>query len=573
VPLEPVWIATAGGAVLLIAMTLGLRSRRSRTTAPAPPTDELPLPLHIGVSPGEREAAWSATRAAELLAATRAEVSELRDRLIRAEQAAVLFETENDDLRATAAESDREITGLRGGLEQAERQVAALETEVAAADRTAAPDGGVARLIEELEGELELLRDAVANHAMVERDLRHRLAAAESHALAPDDSRGADLASARRRIDELEVQLATLANPESAELEEQVMDLTVRLQMVERERAELSAEHENTRAEAARVRESARQAREDADRRIAAAAAEVARHAAKLTDLERVADESSREAARLVVRDAEVADLEVRLAAVSAARESELRRLNDKIGSMEHLYVEVETRERRIEQLEDEVKALAEARDEAVADLSRTERELVAVQGAHAEAVSGIERLAVLQRELMEARTRIAELEQVDASDVLRAEVDRLQKTLAGERERNARLQRRLSLEGAEGTKSPSYAEWDRRLRQRVDEAVASAVGPLEARIERLRVVIDEKERRIAQLAGPPQPQGPDDLTRIKGIGPKICDILHDLGITTFREIAQFTDQDVERVGAALPVYGRRILDDGWIYQARELAG
>ena len=560
--------------MLLLAITLGLLRRRRRMRAPIPPEAEPPPPppLVTGVTAGEREAAWSATRAADLLVATRDEASQLRAGLDRAEQAAVLFETESDDLRATVAESDRLIDSLRNGLEQAERQIATLETEIAAAARSPVPGGPMTGRIEELEGELERLRDAVASHAAVERDLRHRLAAAESTPAERDTSAGGDLVYAGRRIDELEAQLADTEILDSPELEERIRDLTARLQVAERERAELAAEHEKTRVEAARVKESARHAREEADRRIAAAAAEVARHSAKVADLERTAGDPNRDAARLVVRDAEIADLEARLAALSAARESELRRLNDKIGSMEHLYVEVETRERRIEQLEDEVKALAEARDEAVADLARTERELVAVQGAHAEALAAIERLAALERDLVEARTRIAELEQVDAAGTLRAEVDRLHKTLAGERERNARLQRRLSLESTESARSPSYAEWDHRLRQRVDQAVASAVGPLEARIERLRVVIVEKEQRLAQLAEPTQPAGPDDLTRIKGIGPKIRDILHDLEITTFREIAQFTDQDVERVGAALPVYGRRILDDGWIYQARELA-
>jgi predicted flap endonuclease-1-like 5' DNA nuclease/chromosome segregation ATPase len=574
VPVDTIWIAASGGAMLLLAITLGLLRRRRRMRAPIPPEAEPPPPppLVTGVTAGEREAAWSATRAADLLVATRDEASQLRAGLDRAEQAAVLFETESDDLRATVAESDRLIDSLRNGLEQAERQIATLETEIAAAARSPVPGGPMTGRIEELEGELERLRDAVASHAAVERDLRHRLAAAESTPAERDTSAGGDLVYAGRRIDELEAQLADTEILDSPELEERIRDLTARLQVAERERAELAAEHEKTRAEAARVKESARHAREEADRGIAAAAAEVARHSAKVADLERTAGDPNRDAARLVVRDAEIADLEARLAALSAARESELRRLNDKIGSMEHLYVEVETRERRIEQLEDEVKALAEARDEAVADLARTERELVAVQGAHAEALAAIERLAALERDLVEARTRIAELEQVDAAGTLRAEVDRLHKTLAGERERNARLQRRLSLESTESARSPSYAEWDHRLRQRVDQAVASAVGPLEARIERLRVVIVEKEQRLAQLAEPAQPAGPDDLTRIKGIGPKIRDILHDLEITTFREIAQFTDQDVERVGAALPVYGRRILDDGWIYQARELA-
>jgi predicted flap endonuclease-1-like 5' DNA nuclease len=44
------------------------------------------------------------------------------------------------------------------------------------------------------------------------------------------------------------------------------------------------------------------------------------------------------------------------------------------------------------------------------------------------------------------------------------------------------------------------------------------------------------------------------------------------MGIATFREIAELSDDDIERVGAALPVYGRRIRDDRWVEQAGDLA-
>jgi NADH-quinone oxidoreductase subunit E len=110
-------------------------------------------------------------------------------------------------------------------------------------------------------------------------------------------------------------------------------------------------------------------------------------------------------------------------------------------------------------------------------------------------------------------------------------------------------------------------------LRERLETAVESATAPLLERIARMRVAVEEKELLISRFTSPPEKTGPDDLTLIRGIGPKIRDILHGMGITEFRRIAQFTDQDVELVGGVLPVYGRRILDDRWIEQARELAG
>jgi predicted flap endonuclease-1-like 5' DNA nuclease len=63
--------------------------------------------------------------------------------------------------------------------------------------------------------------------------------------------------------------------------------------------------------------------------------------------------------------------------------------------------------------------------------------------------------------------------------------------------------------------------------------------------------------------------QQPDDLKKIKGIGPALEKQLHEMGITTFRQIASFTDGDVDRVARALGGFANRIRRDDWIEQAR----
>ncbi|MEX1208676.1 MAG: hypothetical protein WD652_06745 [Acidimicrobiia bacterium] len=572
-------IAIAAAAVVLLGgfSILYLRSRRRRHRAgppPMPPGEpRVPPPTQV-VSAGEREAAWSAGAAAALLAQVRADADALRRRLDASEREALLLEAGADDVRDALAGADAEISALRSQLESAGQQVAHLETERAASARATPPV--------RLDAELAEMRNAVATHAAAERVLRHRLEVAESlgsradHLLLENE-----LAAATARITELETAVAAIPLPEAdveaAHLRHQIAELTLRLGVDERSQASLRAELATARSEADRMRLSIEEIREEADRRVAAAAAEVARQTARAAEFERAARETDRGVARLVVRDAQIADLEARLAALSAARDSELRRLNDKIGSMERLYVEVEARERRIVQLEDEVKAVAEARDDAVSALARAERDLIGVQGAHGEALAALEHLEGLQSALTEARTRIVELERHDEAAALRGELERVKGTLATERERSARMQRRISLDAAEQPKKEAatrtYAEWDRLLRERLATAVESATAPLLERIARLRVVVEEKELLISRFTSPPERTGPDDLTLIRGIGPKIRDILHGMGITEFRRIAQFTDQDVELVGAALPVYGRRILDDRWIEQARELAG
>ena len=66
-----------------------------------------------------------------------------------------------------------------------------------------------------------------------------------------------------------------------------------------------------------------------------------------------------------------------------------------------------------------------------------------------------------------------------------------------------------------------------------------------------------------------PASGGGDDLTKIKGIGHVLKGKLNGLGITTFRQIAEFTEADIARVDAELDFPGR-IERERWVDQARE---
>ncbi|HRI28629.1 MAG TPA: hypothetical protein PK239_07425 [Chitinophagales bacterium] len=63
-----------------------------------------------------------------------------------------------------------------------------------------------------------------------------------------------------------------------------------------------------------------------------------------------------------------------------------------------------------------------------------------------------------------------------------------------------------------------------------------------------------------------------DNLQLIKGIGPFIERKLNALGIFTFRQIANFTPEDVERVTDAIEFFPGRIVRDNWVTQADEFA-
>ncbi|MDH3500238.1 MAG: hypothetical protein OEM97_08960 [Acidimicrobiia bacterium] len=78
------------------------------------------------------------------------------------------------------------------------------------------------------------------------------------------------------------------------------------------------------------------------------------------------------------------------------------------------------------------------------------------------------------------------------------------------------------------------------------------------------QVVIERMERRAS-------PAPVDDLTDIRGIGPKISNLLHGLGVTSFEQISKFTEEDIELVGAALGAFAGRIRRDDWMGSARRL--
>lgn len=73
-------------------------------------------------------------------------------------------------------------------------------------------------------------------------------------------------------------------------------------------------------------------------------------------------------------------------------------------------------------------------------------------------------------------------------------------------------------------------------------------------------------------VTGEPPSSLADDLTKIKGIGRVLQGKLHQLDITTFRQIADFTQSDIERVDAVLDFPGR-IERERWVEQARAIVG
>jgi predicted flap endonuclease-1-like 5' DNA nuclease len=62
-----------------------------------------------------------------------------------------------------------------------------------------------------------------------------------------------------------------------------------------------------------------------------------------------------------------------------------------------------------------------------------------------------------------------------------------------------------------------------------------------------------------------------DDLKLINGIGPAIEKKLNGLGIYSFRQISEFTPDNIEEISTAIRFFPGRIERDNWVSQARNL--
>jgi predicted flap endonuclease-1-like 5' DNA nuclease len=63
----------------------------------------------------------------------------------------------------------------------------------------------------------------------------------------------------------------------------------------------------------------------------------------------------------------------------------------------------------------------------------------------------------------------------------------------------------------------------------------------------------------------------PDDLKLIVGVGPMLERMLQQLGVATYRQIARWSERDIDEFDAKLHEFPGRIRRDGWVTQARAL--
>ena len=110
------------------------------------------------------------------------------------------------------------------------------------------------------------------------------------------------------------------------------------------------------------------------------------------------------------------------------------------------------------------------------------------------------------------------------------------------------------------------------RLRQE-NEALARRLGDAEARLS----VSAEETVKTGAVVMPDlettadDAEGDDDLTAIKGLGPRAAEALREGGITRYAQIAEWSESDVAAWDQRINGRGRIGRDD-WVGQAKTLA-
>jgi predicted flap endonuclease-1-like 5' DNA nuclease len=186
-----------------------------------------------------------------------------------------------------------------------------------------------------------------------------------------------------------------------------------------------------------------------------------------------------------------------------------------------------------------------------------------AQQAEHAELMQARHDLMALKVDV--ANLKIERRKLSDELTAARSQIETQVKTLNAQRERITELEAKVAHNSA--------------LKARVVELEEATVRmqELEFKIEEMTEKLAERESLVgnlqSQLVTLPPASGSqsDDLKNIRGIGPKFEKNLRALGITTYRQIADWTPADITSFAEKLKLKPERIVREDWVGRARKL--
>jgi predicted flap endonuclease-1-like 5' DNA nuclease len=257
----------------------------------------------------------------------------------------------------------------------------------------------------------------------------------------------------------------------------------------------------------------------------------------------------------LVSRDQEIATLKTWVEQL-APKDAEIARLRARTEELEPF----QERTRRLE------RELEQERARATAAIQGKDQELARHQSRVDEMDS---ELARLRAQTQEDLTRFTETLQQRDQDIqrLRATVEELE-VFRGEVEK-----KELQLREAEERRVMDVSEREEEigaLRKRLVEYRVAQRHQAQAKSSGAAEAGSHNASSPARGAGKSRPAQKDDLKQIHGIGPVMERVLNRMGMFTFRQIAEWKEQDVEHMASELNTFPDRIRHDNWIAGAKE---
>ena len=107
-----------------------------------------------------------------------------------------------------------------------------------------------------------------------------------------------------------------------------------------------------------------------------------------------------------------------------------------------------------------------------------------------------------------------------------------------------------------------------------IDAAPAAAIitpPPMSGAMGGIGELVAVGAQDLVEEAAAAAPAG-DDLAQIKGVGPKLVALLGAMGITSFAQIAAWSEADIAEIDAQLGTFAGRIERDSWVEQCQLLA-
>ncbi|MCC6968564.1 MAG: hypothetical protein IT391_20085 [Nitrospira sp.] len=256
----------------------------------------------------------------------------------------------------------------------------------------------------------------------------------------------------------------------------------------------------------------------------------------------------------LVSRDQEIATLKTWVEQL-APKDAEIARLRARTEELEPFQERARRLERELEQDRARASAAMQAKEQDLArhqaHIGEVESELARLRTQNQEDLTRFtETLQQREQDLQRLRATVEEL------DVFRGEVEKKEIQLREAEER--RVMDVSEREEEIGALRKRLVEY--RVAQR-HQTQAKSTSPADPA---------SHSSTASRGVGKSRPAQKDDLKQIHGIGPVMERVLNRMGMFTFRQIAEWKEQDVEHMASELNTFPDRIRHDNWIAGAKE---